>query len=74
MGTVAMFDRSLLAHQQRQEFLAKHTKAQTGEWCNVLVWILRKDGNVFGSCVKLSQCGPNQIHGGDHDGLLWWPQ
>lgn len=66
------FDRSLLAHQQRQDWFTKHKNISAT--ANVLVWVIRPDGKVHGSCVSALQLGPDKIHGGTHDGLLWWPQ
>jgi hypothetical protein len=67
-----LYDKSLLAWDQRRTFLAKH--AQRDAMINCLVWVLGKDGKVFGSCVQKCWLGPNQIESGTHQGLMWWPQ
>lgn len=64
------FDRSLLAHNEREKLL--RGKGVFG-WQNYIVNVLGKDGKVFTATVEGIQLGPNGILTGDHAGLLWWP-
>lgn len=65
------FDRSLLAHRDR-EILLRSGKVVAG--AEYLVWVLGKDGKVFGACIPGWCLQSNGISSGPHVGLLWWPQ
>ena len=62
------FDRSLIAHTQREKFFS--VPRNYGSYS---VNVLSKEGLVFLATVNYDYLGPDRIVGGNHSGLIWWP-
>lgn len=64
------FDRSVIAHEQREAFFQKHKNTSQSAEC--LVWCMTED-KVHGACIMLCYLGPDKVLHGPHAGKVWWP-